>query len=297
MTSKKLAVIFISAFVLGLAFIFGLFLVNRNRNAIVPGSIFRAIEQGGPYEVEYIITKKPESVNEKDEHGSTPLHLAAVFGQRAIVILLLCSGADVNATNAGLATPLYNAALNNHCDGTVQDLIKYGANVNMKLRSGKTLLESLITKIQNRGARPNRIITSPDGNEYIDYYDKKAGMETLKILLSNGADTNTKSSMGRIPLMIQAVSDGSLEIVEAFLAAGANVNMCREANISALHVAVLANNKAMVELLLSHGANVNAEATGRATPLFWAEYYKSEDIAELLLKYGGRVVDVGNEKP
>ncbi len=123
----------------------------------------------------------------------------------------------------------------------------------------------------------------------------KINVALLLIGLAFGAQSFGQQPSGEA--LIDAVQNEDVAQVNKLIAAGANVNMCREANISALHVAVLANNKAMVELLLSHGANVNAEATGRATPLFWAEYYKSEDIAELLLKYGGRVVDVGNEKP
>src|SRR5215472_6270907 len=50
------------------------------------------------------------SVNARDEHGNTPLMLAAVYGDVASMKLLLDRGAEVNVSNSEGATPLIRAA-------------------------------------------------------------------------------------------------------------------------------------------------------------------------------------------
>jgi ankyrin repeat protein len=315
MTSKKLAIIFISAFVLGTGLIIGLFIANKKRTTMDLSSVFKAIDHNDYYAVsdiisvfraidhnDYyavidIITKKPELVNEKDTSGNTPLHIAATLGRREIAILLLSNDANVNAKDIYLRTPLHAAALNKRYKGTIQALIENGANVNAKDQWGSTPLEDAIPRPEPvGGAEPNDL--NPFAlRQFIEPERKLAGVETTKLLLAMGADPNTTDSKIDRPLVFQAAFSGLEEVVEVFLVAGADVNFFSQSNLTLLHVAVMVNNKAMVELLLSHGANVNAEAIGRATPLFVAEYYKYDEIAELLRKHDGRVVDVGNEKP
>ncbi len=297
MTSKNLSAIFISAFVLGTALIVGLFLVNKKRTAIVPGSIFRIIDHNDYYAVSDIITKNPEFVNKKDSTGKTPLHIAAALGRREIAILLLRNDANVNAKDIYLDTPLHAAALNKRYDGTIQALIEYGANINAKDRWGRTPLEDAIPIPQASGEAEPNSLTPFNYGRFIEPERKIAGVETAKLLLAMGADPNTKDSKIDRSLIFQAALSGLEEVVEAFLVAGADVNVLSQSNLTVLHVAVMVNNKAMVEVLLSHGANVNAEAMGSATPLFAAEHYKYEEIAELLRKHGGKVTEIENETP
>src|SRR6187551_2802498 len=49
-------------------------------------------------------------IDAHDEHGNTPLMLAAVYGDVASMKVLLERGAQINVTNAEGATPLIRAA-------------------------------------------------------------------------------------------------------------------------------------------------------------------------------------------
>ncbi len=49
--------------------------------------------------IEQILKAEPSLLNEKDEEGYTPLHLAVIAGNTAIVKYLISQGADFNAVD------------------------------------------------------------------------------------------------------------------------------------------------------------------------------------------------------
>ena len=54
--------------------------------------------------------------NCRDDHGFSPLHWAAKYGQYKIAELLIHRGARVNVVNKGDDTPLHLAAAHGHHD-------------------------------------------------------------------------------------------------------------------------------------------------------------------------------------
>jgi len=54
--------------------------------------------------------------NSRDDHGFSPLHWAAKYGQFKIAELLIQRGARVNVVNKGDDTPLHLAAAHGHHD-------------------------------------------------------------------------------------------------------------------------------------------------------------------------------------
>ena len=70
--------------------------------------------------------------------GHTPLHIAAIGGDSATVIILLEAGADIEAGVDGGYTPLHLAALNSNVDA-VKTLLNVGADIEARREGGYTL--------------------------------------------------------------------------------------------------------------------------------------------------------------
>jgi hypothetical protein len=94
-----------------------------------------------------LLVKNGADVRARNRRGAEPLHYAADSGpnlkswdierQFATVEKLTQLGADPNTLDKSGVAPLHRA-VRNRCAGAVKALIKYGANVNLKNKSGST---------------------------------------------------------------------------------------------------------------------------------------------------------------
>ena len=108
----------------------------------------------------------------------------------------------------------------------------------------------------------------------------------IKILLECGASThNTTGITGRTPLH-KAASNGHIETVKLLISKGADVNIKDENGWTPLHLATLNRHLKLVKLLVSKGANINTESDYAYTPLQFALSSKHTKIAEFLKSHG-----------
>jgi ankyrin repeat protein len=100
------------------------------------------------------------------------------------------------------------------------------------------------------------------------------------------------------PLHI-AARKGSLELAEALISAGANIDSRDRYETTPLYHAVYRNDIAMVKFLISKGADVNVESKIGTTPLLQALSQQTFEITEILLENGARtnVFDRNNNNP
>lgn len=96
-----------------------------------------AASGGYPDVVETLIASGSR-VNSKTNDGQTPLHCAASRDRPQIVELLIANGAEVNAQSNG-GTPLHNAARKG-CNNAAATLIDNGADIEARNTSDKTPL-------------------------------------------------------------------------------------------------------------------------------------------------------------
>ncbi len=127
-----------------------------------PVSVFEAAAIGDVQRVRRMLDDQPELALSFSHDGWTPLHLAAHFGQLAVVDLLLARRAEVDARskNALANTPLHAALAGGH-RGTARRLVEQQADVNAVEAGGYTPLHQaadlgdteMVRVLLERGAR------------------------------------------------------------------------------------------------------------------------------------------------
>ena len=172
-------------------------------------------------------------VNTKNRMGWTPLHNAAVSGEKKTVELLISSRADVNAKDDRGGTPL-DVAIQYKQSETADLLRKHGGK-----SGGKS------------------------GAEYSIHVAARMGnIEAAKQHLAAGKDINAKDHSGSTPLY-WAASAGHKETVELLMAKGADVNAIKKANVglgdTPLDSAIRWDNPETADLLRKHGGKTGAE--------------------------------------
>jgi ankyrin repeat protein len=156
--------------------------------------IHKAVFKGDFNRVVALLKDSPDLVDKKDKLGQTPLMVAVNHNKPESAELLLANGANVNARDPQMRTPLILAqSVYNH-DKMVRLLLAKGADVNLEDKSSMTAVVYAVTKGQ---------------------------LEDVKILLANDANINFVS--GETPLDL-AVMGMRRDIVELLLANGADPN-------------------------------------------------------------------------
>jgi len=184
-------------------------------------------------EIATLLINQGADINAQNRKLWTPLHLAADKHDTEMVKLLIDNHADINAQNAQLWTPLHIAAHTNDT-AIMQLLIDNHADVN---KPDDWLWRPLNVAVQSA---------------------HKAAME---LLIQRGADINAKANYG------SKMQDG---------------------NMTPLHFAVVFEKKAAVELLIEKKVDLNAQCIYGLTPL---------DLAGLCINDSFRQLTHDNEPP
>ena len=156
----------------------------------------------------------------------TPLHYAAANGHKEIAELLIDKGADVNAKDIWVHTPLEVAIGRKHPE-TADFLRKLG---------GKT------------GPQTGRHQAALDGN-----------IEAVKRHLADGTDMNAKDDRYGGTYLHWTVSGGHKGIVELLIAKGADVNAKDVDNETPLDWAILLNQSEIANLIRVIGGKTGEE--------------------------------------
>ncbi|XP_050730432.1 kinase D-interacting substrate of 220 kDa B-like isoform X8 [Eriocheir sinensis] len=232
-------------------------------------------------------------IDDKDENGSTALHLAAAKGKPDLCNELVLHGADVNAEDNDQWTPIICAAKAGHLE-TVGLLADHGANIHQKDMGGWTSLmwasykghSDLARYLLTRGADP-----STQGQHHMTSLVWAAGRghtEIVHYLLDHGAKTNVGDKFGTTPL-IWACRKGFFAIAEDLLRHGASVDASGMYSWTPLLVATRGNYVDLVNLLLEKRPNLNAMDKDGGTALTIACKEGYTEIATALLNAGAYV--------
>jgi len=136
-----------------------------------------------------------------------------------------------------------------------------------------------------------------EGESLLHQAAESGDIETVKLLVSEGADVNAKGRYGYTPLYRAAAADKNGEVVEFLISHGADVHAVvdhfERRGDTPLHVAACENeNVRVLELLVSAGADVNAESKNNWTPLrLAAATNENVEVTRYLVSQGANVIE------
>ncbi|KAJ8025370.1 Tankyrase-1 [Holothuria leucospilota] len=233
-----------------------------------------------------LLIRKGANLVDKNNEGSTPLHLAAAKGYLPIMDVLLKSGAKVDSTDNLGQTPLHRAAREDLPEAC-KLLLDNGADTTVLSLQGMTpqqLGSENIQKILNEEHLVNQV---DDSTKFLEA-SKAGDLDLVKAMTAkNPAIVNCRDKEGRhsTPLHF-AAGYNRVAVVDFLLQHGAYVHAKDKGGLVPLHNACSFGHYEVTELLLKHGAMVNATDLWKFTPLHEAAAKGKYDICKLLLKHG-----------
>jgi uncharacterized protein len=245
--------------------------------------------QGGAARVAVVgeQNQRSSSADENQAKQVRELMNAAANGDNEKVFEILDGGLSINVrferddSELSGRTVLMIASLRGY-ENLVEALIKRGADVNLKHYSGDTALmmaagspnAKIVRMLLEAGADPKIKVVSPHAGEItpliraIILVDDQHRIEIVEALLAAGAEINPSGIFMMSPLM-HAGSD--LEIVKLLISKGADVNQKNFRGATALMSAAGAGTVSVVKYLIEKGADVNARDQEGNTALTYAE--------------------------
>ena len=295
----------------------------------VPMSIESRYSGYNCHRVAELMLERGADVNAPDKFQATPLHFAYFMSNLDIARVLLDHGANIHAKNNQGQTPLHMASHGDYGAASEPALVELlqgrGADVDARDNDQATpfLLASFHLKLEiaeklfQNGADANAVNIYGQNalhllaqNQHTDDYQHFG-----RRLLERGVDMNGRDKDERTPLHFASYS-GQVDVAEALLVHGAQVNATDISGHTPLHQVILGISKydhqnpslapwdikehprrviRLAQRLLESGADVNAQNKEHETPLHLASRLRLHDMARLLLKHGAKV-DMMNSK-
>lgn len=244
--------------------------------------------------VDVLLQKNKKLINQVDEEGMTPLHIAAYFGNTEVVKKLLENNALLDVYSNSGVNAIHLAAARGHVD-ILKLLIQKGVSIGKTdLYGGSPLhaaaesgqIQTVKYLIENKAGINN---TDKEGVTALQFAVLHNHIEVAKLLIATGATVNFYSKKYG-PLLHAAIRNKNIEMVKLLIDAKANVYEVDKANNSAVHIAAELGNIEILSVLLAKSADVNALNQNRKSPLLIAaEKNHVECVKELLINGKGRI--------
>ena len=279
-------------------------LLAAGEAAAATSEVADAAMKGNRDAVRALLQRKAD-VTSPQIDGTTALHWAVRADDLDLADMLIRAGAKVSAATREGVTPLQLAAMNGNAAMLVK-LIKAGANPNAALtqygdtalmmasRTGKT---DAVAALLETGAQVNAKETW-GGTTALMWAVSERHPAVVKVLVDQGADVNARSNFvaaangrgfeGRTPSapkagqgveefasgsltpLMLAAREGDVESARLLIAAGADVNAIAADGKDALGLAIFNGNYDVASSLIDSRSKVNQADTQGFTPLFWA---------------------------
>lgn len=225
-----------------------------------------------------------KDVNKIEEFGKTALHLAVINKNLENINTLLFLGANVNARDDHLTTPLHVAANENRPYLKINSFFLKNCN-----EDGGKMNDShycIMKVLLEKGAEVN--VQDKDGNTPLHLLVRCANVKTIRLFLNFKANVNIINNRGEIPLF-HAARTNKLEVVQLLVERGSNVNSIDECSSTILHHACMSNyekSNKKIKYFVKSGVNIEAHDCENQTPFMQLLYcFPWETSLKFFLKY------------
>ena len=179
------------------------------------------IETGNYQDLDFLLNKEPNLINENTSHGISPLLLSCYYNKPQIV----------------------------------QVILKYLKNITIHEACAAGLTQQVQLMIEQKPAVINEL--SSHGFYPLGIAAHFGQEDITRILLRHLANPNDFSQNGyHVYPIHSALSNKHDQIVKMLIEAGADVNVLQSSRISPLHIAAQLGNIDLIVILLENGANI-----------------------------------------
>lgn len=227
--------------------------------------------------------------------AEAPLHFAARSGHLDVIRALVTHGGKINAKDSGGETPLMTAVWAQQRSEVIEAMLGLGANINAQDKASMTALDcaafqgdaARVGMLLKLGAKPN-VGEGKKRSSPISHCVTSGSMEVLELLLAAKADVNAldagSSALGSSAVLCR------MDFVKALLITGADASAQDHfSGYTVLMRGVAGGNLEIVEAIVEAGANIDAlNLITRETALDIAENREKLDISAYLRGIGAK---------
>ena len=228
--------------------------------------LHQACRGGNVSLVQSLICDQNADITARDDENNTPLHVAALYGKKKVMLYLIKLGCDITLKGS-LGRSLLHQACRGGYVGLVQSLIHdYNADTNARDGENNTPLH----------------VAALNGNKEV----------ALFLIKEFGCDINTRDPSGKT-LLHRVCESGSVSLVQSLIHDyNADINARDDENNTPLHVAGLSGNKEVILCLIhEHGCDINVRGASGRSLLHNACESGNLSLVEYLIIYCNANVD------
>ncbi|XP_070836039.1 caskin-1 isoform X2 [Chaetodon trifascialis] len=235
----------------------------------------RLLQRPRPGKAKLLGAAKRVNVNIQDADGLSPLHHAALSGNKELIALLLEAQAAVDIKDHKGMRPLHYAAWQGKTE-PMKMLLKAGSSVNGQSDEGQIPLHLSAQHGHYDGSemllqhQSNPCISDSAGKTPLDLACEFGRVGVVQLLLSSNMcaamlEPKPSDPNGVSPLHL-AAKNGHIDVIRLLIQAGIDINRQSESG-TALHQAALCGKTEVVRLLLDSGISAGVRNTLSQTAL------------------------------